>query len=310
VPKAKKHVFAAELHSTGYFDSSAMTLRRYIAITPARDEEEFLPAMIASMVSQTVLPARWILIDDGSKDRTAEIVDEAARRYPWIEPKHLQPERARLPGGESVIMRFLPREVWQDADFIVRFDSDMKFERDYIERLLAEFERDPKLGIASGTLIEPFNGEWKLSVLPSYHTRGPSKVYSRRCFEAIGGLEPGVGWDSIDEAKAMMHGFRTQSFRDIVAYHCRLNGSALGMLRSRFSQGRTCYYIGYSPIFASARAFGFFHHRPYLVGTALFLAGFWSGYAYRLPQVADRALIKWIRRQQMRRLTFRQSVWQ
>jgi biofilm PGA synthesis N-glycosyltransferase PgaC len=283
---------------------------KYVAITPARDEQAFLPDMIASMATQTILPVRWIVIDDGSEDRTAQIIDEAAREYHWIEPHHLPRAGKREPGGESVIMRFLPREVWQAADYIVRFDSDLLFASDYIEKLLAEFERDPKLGIVSGCLIEPVRGSWQLNQIPSFHTRGPSKIYSRACFEAIEPLEAGLGWDTIDEVKAMMHGFRTRNFREITAYHRRTTGSAQGMLRGRYNQGFTAYYLGYSQLFAIARATRMMFSDSFLAGAAMFMAGFYSGYLYKLPQVADRQLIDFIRKQQIRRLTFRTSVWQ
>ena len=283
---------------------------KYIAITPARDEEEFLPDMIDSMVTQTIRPSKWIIIDDGSEDRTAAIVDAAAAQHPWIEPRHLPRGRKREPGGESVIMRFLTKEVWNGAEYIVRFDSDLLFDTDYIERLLNEFARDPRLGIVSGCLIEPVRGKWQLNVLPSFHTRGPSKIYSRACFEAIGGLEAGEGWDTIDEVKAIMLGFRTRNFRNINAWHRRTTGSARGLWRGRYGQGRAAYYVGYSHLFILARAASKLFSSPPVVGAAMFLAGFYSGYFYRLPQVADRALVEFIRKQQFRRLTFRDSIWQ
>jgi poly-beta-1,6-N-acetyl-D-glucosamine synthase len=282
----------------------------YVAITPARDEEEFLPDMIKSMVEQTVLPSRWIIIDDGSVDGTAEIIDNASRKFPWIEPKHLAVGRKREPGGESVIMRFLPREVWEQADYIVRFDSDLMFGPDYIERLLSEFRRDPELGIVSGCLIEPASGKWRANVMPSFHTRGPSKIYSRACFEAIGGLEAGEGWDTIDEVKATMRGFKTRNFGNITALHRRTTGSARGLWRGRYGQGHAAYYVGYSHLFMLARAARQLLRPPPLIGSIMFLVGFYSGYLQGLPQVADGELIQFVRTQQLRRLTFRKSVWQ
>jgi biofilm PGA synthesis N-glycosyltransferase PgaC len=282
---------------------------KYIAITPARDEEAFLPEMINSMMAQTIPPSRWIIINDGSNDRTGEIIDQAARKYRCIEPNHLPAGHKRHAGGESVIMRFLPEEVWRDADFIVRFDADLWFDNEYVEKLLREFERNPKLGIASGWLMERIDGEWKLMPTARFHTRGASKVYSRRCFAAIGGLEAGLGWDTIDEIRAQMSGFETRSFPQIVAYHRRPAGSATGAWRGRYLQGRVAYYVGYSPLYAIARAVPLLFRRPLLLGSLMYLAGFGAGYLHRLPQV-DRQLIEFIREQQLRRLTFRNSVWQ
>jgi len=100
---------------------------RYLAITPARDEERLLPGLIASLEAQSATPAHWILIDDGSRDGTPAIADAAAARCPWIEVHHLDLRRERAPGGESVIMKFLPRELWQAYDFILRLDADLTF---------------------------------------------------------------------------------------------------------------------------------------------------------------------------------------
>lgn len=141
---------------------------RYIAITPARDEEQFLPGLIASMAAQTRLPQRWIIIDDGSGDGTAEILDEAARQHSWIEPIHLAQDRPRKPGGESVIMQFLPRDAWRDVDFIFRLDADLSFEPDFVELVLKEFAANPKLGIAGATLYEPVNDRW--IAVPDLHS--------------------------------------------------------------------------------------------------------------------------------------------
>ena len=123
-------------------------MKRYIAITPARDEERLLPRLLVSMVAQTRRPERWIVIDDGSTDRTGEILDRAAQYHPWIEPQHLPRGGARAPGGESVIMRFLPREAWEGYDAILRLDADLTFKPQFAELLLAEMEKDPRLGIA------------------------------------------------------------------------------------------------------------------------------------------------------------------
>jgi biofilm PGA synthesis N-glycosyltransferase PgaC len=163
---------------------------RYIAITPARDEEQFLPGLISSMAAQTRLPQRWIVIDDGSADGTAQILDEAARQHHWIEPIHLARNRPREAGGESVIMQFLPREAWQGVDFIFRLDADLSFESDFVELMLKEFAVNPKLGIAGATPYEPVNDRWReVPEFNSFHTRGVTKMYSSGCFAAIEPLE-------------------------------------------------------------------------------------------------------------------------
>ena len=280
----------------------------YIAITPARDEEQFLPGLIRSMAAQTRLPERWIVIDDGSVDRTAQILDDAARQYPWIEPVHLSRNRPREAGGESVIMQFLPRDAWQDVDFIFRFDADLSFEPDFIELMQNEFARNPKLGIAGATLYEPVKDRWReVPELNVFHTRGATKMYSSACFAAIEPLEGREGWDTIDEMRALMRGFKTQSFRHIRAYHHRPQGEVAGAWRGYFGKGQTAHYIGYSPVFLMARATRVAVTRP-MSGLCM-IAGYFESQLKRRPTVNDTELISFIRRQQVRRLLMLDSVW-
>ena len=282
----------------------------YVAITPARDEEKLLPGLIESMAAQSRLPDRWILIDDGSADRTPALIDEASRKYPWIEPHHLPREGARAAGGESVVMRFLPRERWEQYAHILRLDADLTFGADLTDLLLAEFERRHHLGLAGATLYEPSpSGRgWREIRAPGFHTRGAVKMYSRACFSAIGGLEPGLGWDTVDEVRAMMAGFVTRSFTHIRAFHHRPQGAAGGHLKARWAAGRAAYQTGYSPLFMLGRAA---HQalklRP-LSGCALLLGYFWSQFR-RTPRVASPEMVRFVRRQQMRRLLLMGSVW-
>jgi biofilm PGA synthesis N-glycosyltransferase PgaC len=286
-----------------------MTRMRLIAITPARDEEKFLPRLIASMTGQTLKPERWIIVDDGSTDASAEIIDEAAMRHPWIDPQHLPSGRPRAPGGESVIMEYLPAQVWREHDAILRLDADLSFRPDFVELLGTEFYRDSALGIAGATLYEPEGAAWREVRSPSFHTRGAVKMYSRACFEAIGGLSAGLGWDTLDEALAMMHGFKSRSFRHIRAYHHRPQGAAGGHLRANRAAGRAAYNVGYHPLFLVLRALRRSLWWPPMVGGAMMLAGYFEGYLRHSKKIAPPELVKFIRRQQMRRLLLMESVW-
>ena len=133
----------------------------YGAITPARDEETFLPGLINSMLSQTRLPLRWIIIDDGSVDSTPRLADDLASRHKWVTVHHVPCGAERQPGGETALQRFLSPESWNDCDVIFRVDADISFEPDFVQSMLAEFRRDPRLGIASGALYERRRGEWQ-----------------------------------------------------------------------------------------------------------------------------------------------------
>ena len=282
---------------------------RYLAITPARDEERLLPGLIASMRAQTITPQRWIIIDDASTDRTGAIVDEAARTTLWIKAHHLKSNRPRQSGGESVIMRFLTEDAWRAMDFILRLDADLTLGPDLVASLIAEFQRDPKLGIASPILAEPANGGWKDVAVRSMHTRGAAKMYSCACFEAVGKLESGLGWDVVDGARAQMAGFKTRTFAHIRCFHHRPQGSATGLLRGRYAIGRSAWYVGYSPLYLLAAAARRIMEPPFLLGSMLTVAGYLEGLVRRRPRVNDPELIRFVRRQQTRRLLLMDSLW-
>jgi poly-beta-1,6-N-acetyl-D-glucosamine synthase len=281
---------------------------RYLVITPARDEEQFLPRLIDSVASQHQRPDRWIIIDDGSMDRTASIVDAAAITFPWIEPRHLPRLRDRAPGGESVIMQALPRDACQQYDHILRLDADLSFAADFCQLLLTEFGQDSQLGIAGPTLYEPTHSGWHEIRQPQFHTRGAAKLYSGACLASIGGLDGGLGWDTLDEAYAMMLGFRTRSFRHITAKHHRPQGAASGR-QARMAAGLSAYKVGYSPLFMLARAARQSFSAPFSFGGLLLLTGYLKGYLQRQRRSAPPELVKFIRKHQLRRLLCRDSLW-
>ena len=130
---------------------------------------------------------------------------------------------------------------------IGKLDGDVELEPDYLERLLARFAAEPTLGVGGGTLLEPGAAGWRPARVPDYHVRGALKLYTRECFEAIGGIEERLGWDTIDETYARMRGFSTRSFDDLPARHHRPLATANGVLRGRARHGRCAYILHYGP---------------------------------------------------------------
>src|SRR5262249_16969615 len=149
-------------------------------------------------------------VDDGSIDRTGEIIEDASRRFSWIEPVHAPVHHKRAPGGESIIKQILSSANLDGANFLFRVDADITLAPDHVEKLLAEFGRDPRLGIASGTLYEQDRTVWRAVIQPRFQPAGAARMYSKRCLDAIGGLEGGLGWDTIDVMRALMAGFTTR----------------------------------------------------------------------------------------------------
>jgi len=284
----------------------------FIVITPARDEERYLPATVASMLAQTSRPAAWVLVDDGSGDRTGAMIDAAASAHPWIRAVHRGDRGSRQAGGGVVAAFYdglaaVPGQAWS---YVVKCDADLSFPPDFFERCLREFEADPRLGIGGGTCCAPSAGDPspEFAGEPAFHVRGPMKIYRRACFEAIGGLVRAPGWDTIDQVTANMLGWRTRSFPDIPVIHHRATGGAYGGWNDAVKNGLADYVTGYHPLFMACKCLRRSLGNPPSLGLALW-TGFMKGYLRRIPRAPNRDMIRYLRRQQWRALTLQPSLW-
>lgn len=285
-------------------------MTKYIIITPARDEEAHIEKTIISVAQQTIQPLQWIIVDDGSRDDTGAIIDRYASSHPWITALHRSNRGFRQAGG-GVIETFYDgyAQIESEWDFLVKLDADLSFASDYFERCFEEFAKDPQLGIGGGGIYHEDNGILKLEANPLFHVRGATKIYKRQCWEDLGGLLHAPGWDTVDEVKANMLGWKTRSFLDLQVSHFRFTGAADGAWKDCVKNGRANYVAGYHPIFMLMKCMRRVARRPYVIGAAGLLWGFASGYLERGHQVEDRALINYIRTQQLRRLLLLDSMW-
>jgi poly-beta-1,6-N-acetyl-D-glucosamine synthase len=284
---------------------------KYVVITPARDEEAFLRFTIESMIKQTVRPTEWVIVNDGSTDRTGQIIDEYAAKYPWIRAVH-RPNRGFRKAGGGVVDTFndgYRTLTTTDWEFIVKFDGDLSFESDYFEKCFTYFASELHLGVGGGVMCYVENGQKSFEANPKFHVRGATKIYKRECWDAIGGFWPAPGWDTMDEVKASMLGWSTRSFPDLHLLHHRPTGAADGTWRNLVKNGLANYICGYHPLFMMAKCIGRLRYRPYVLGPIALLYGFVGGYLKRIPQVDDQRTIRYLRQQQLARLTGRESIW-
>jgi len=284
---------------------------QYVIISPVRDEGKFIEGTIQSVLGQTTRPSEWVIVDDGSTDRTAQIIDRYASEYSWIRALHRTNRGFRKSGGGVVEafydgFRALGSDNWE---FIVKLDGDLIFAPDYFEKCFEHFRSDPSLGIAGGTIHHVLNGEEKIEKVPRFHVRGATKIYKRECWKAIGGLWVAPGWDTIDEVKANMLGWRSRSFSDVQLHHQRLTGTAESRWKDFVKIGRAWYVSGYHPIYMASSTVLRMFRTPYFLGSAGLLYGFISGYLKRIPQVDDPRLIRYLREQQVRRLLGKETIW-
>ena len=284
---------------------------KYVVISPVRDEGDYIANTIRSVVGQTIPPANWVIVDDGSRDATGAIIDDVARRYPWVKSIHRADRGRRVPGTgvmESFYDGYQALTV-TDWDCIVKLDGDVGLPPDYFERCFQRMRADPRLGICGGVMYRLVNGTEELEQHPLVHVRGPIKLYRRDCWNAIGGLIQAPGWDTVDELQANRLGWRTRSFPDLAVIHYRATGAAAGAWRDSMKNGTADYVSGYHPVFMAAKCVHRLLTRPYVVVGVGQAVGYVSGYLRRLPQVPDRALISYVRQQQMLRLFGRRSIW-
>jgi biofilm PGA synthesis N-glycosyltransferase PgaC len=286
---------------------------RYIVVSPVRNEGEYLQGTIDSMVRQTITPTLWMIVNDGSTDNTPVIAENACRQHAWIKAIHLNDRGFRKAGGGVVDAFYegFSRLETVGWDFIVKLDGDVSFEADYFERCLGAFADDVKLGIAGGTVCLPGPGDPRpeSSVDPRFHVRGATKIYKAECWDGIGGLIRAPGWDTLDEVKANMLGWRTATLERIRITHHRPTGAAYGTWNDRVKSGLANYITGYHPLFMALKCAKRMTERPYVITGAALFFGFIKGYILRLPQVPDQALVRYLREQQMNRILGRKSLW-
>jgi poly-beta-1,6-N-acetyl-D-glucosamine synthase len=286
----------------------------YLIISPVRNEAEHLPKTIRSVLTQTVKPARWIIVDDGSTDDTASIAEEASRSHSWIKVVRRSDRGFRKAGGGVVDAFYEGYSAYGDIawDFLAKLDGDVEFSPDYFERCFACFRTNELLGIAGGTVcLIAADGSLKeeSKVDPKFHVRGATKIYRKLCWEAIGGLLRSPGWDTMDEIKANMLGWQTYTIPGLNVIHHRPTGAAYGAWSDRVKNGLGCYIVGYHPIFMFLKGISRFHKKPYILGGCGLLFGFLKGYLTGVHQIDDKVLIRYFRKQQMNRLCFRKSLW-
>jgi glycosyltransferase involved in cell wall biosynthesis len=293
------------MHPTHQADASIgpTVLPKYVVITPVRNEATHVGKTLTSMVAQTVKPAEWIIVNDGSTDGTEQIVSDYAARYSWIRLINREDRgfRQRGPGVVEAFYEGFGHLTEMDYEVIVKLDGDLSFDPRYFETLLEAFARNPRLGITGGAISVQTNGRWTTERSLTPWTLGPSKVYRRACFEAIGGLRRSLGWDGVDNWHAQMLGWEIGSDERLRVLHHRPLGAATGSLKSRVEQGQGAYYIGYHPLFMFARGIRRMVNQPYVIGGCAMIWGYVTSWLTRREQVKPE-LVRFVRRTQLRLL--------
>jgi GT2 family glycosyltransferase len=277
----------------------------YAVITPARDERATLPRLAASLAEQTLAPAEWVIVETGSSDGTSGVAEALAGDHRWVRVVTL-PGEGRPERGAPVVraLRAGLQALARQPDVVVKVDADVTLLPDHFARLIAEFERDPRLGIGSGSRHELERGSWRQRHVTGTSVEGSCRAWRWSCLEQLVPLDERIGWDGLDEIRANTLGWRTETFRDLPIYHHRTMGERDPSRFAAWSaQGEAAYYMGYRPSYALLRALRHAARDP----AALALTWAYAAAALRRrPRCADPGVREHVRRQQeLRRLPAR-----
>ncbi|MCL4219603.1 MAG: glycosyltransferase family 2 protein [Candidatus Hydrogenedentes bacterium] len=281
--------------------------RTYVLIMPTRDEEDYLQQTLDCIAQQTVLPRELVIVDDGSKDRTGAIADEAAEKYPWIHVLH-RVDRGERKVGPGVIEAFYAGyEALQRDDYIYicKIDADVTFAGDYFEQIMERMERQPRLGGASGKVFNPVNGGYSEEFIIDEMVAGQVHFWRRACWEQIGGFVREVMWDGIDFHRARMFGWTTRSFREAglnVIHHRLMGSSHKGILHGRRRWGRGQWFMGTHPLYILASGVFRMRERPYLAGGLSIILGYFLAALRGVPRYDDLEFRRHLHAWQLKRL--------
>lgn len=281
----------------------------YLLITPARNEEKVIESTIQSMLAQSRRPVKWFIVDDGSTDRTYEIVHSYAAAHDFIELVRSDESRTAPRHFARKVHAFNKGVSAADSlpySFIGNLDADILLPSNYYEGILECFEKDPQLGITGGVLYTQAGSRFVCDDTSLDSIGGAIQLFRRRCFEDIGGYSPieSGGIDTAAEVSARMKGWRVRKWPEYKVYEQRATGSVgQSSIKARFKEGVRCHALGYSTLFYLARcAYKCTSNRPFLVGSVSSLAGFvWGkmrGYPVRVPD----ATVQYLRTEQWSKL--------
>lgn len=280
--------------------------RRYLLISPCRDEAQFVRRTLDSVAAQTVPPALWVVVDDGSTDETPAILEEYARgRLPYLRVVR-RSDRGRRQVGPGVVEAFyagVETTRLEDFDYVCKLDMDLDLPVRYFELLMQRMEREPRVGTTSGKawFVHPRSGELVPEVCGDEMSVGMTKFYRVSCFKEIGGLVREVMWDGIDCHRCRMLGWIAESLDDpaLRFVHLRpMASSEKNILKGRRREGYGQYFMGSAPLYMLARTVSRLPTHPVVIGGLMTLWGYMSSALRGAKRYDDVAFRRFVRRYQ------------
>jgi len=286
------------------------SLLTYVLVTPARNERDLIEGAIRSVIAQTHLPSRWVIVSDGSTDGTDEIVALFAKKHTWIELLRMPEHRDRSFAAKAVCFNAGYDHLKStNFDLIGNLDADITFGRDYYEFLVGKFAEMPRLGVAGTPFIQDANQSQNHTYAHQFadlqHVSGACQMFRRRCFEEVGGYTPikGGGIDWVAVTTARMKGWETRTFLEKTCFHHRKMGTAdRNPLMARFRHGQEDYYVGGHPLWQVLRGIFQMKTKPLVLGGLFLILGYFWAMARRVRRPVSAELVSFHRAEQMARL--------
>jgi poly-beta-1,6-N-acetyl-D-glucosamine synthase len=285
-----------------------MSYKDYVLVTPAKNEQAHIERAIEAVVSQTIRPKKWVIVNDGSVDQTEEIVTRAACHHSFIELVRAAGKGQRNFGSKvKAFQAGYCRLKGEAYDFVGNLDADVSFMPDYYEQVLDKFQTNPDLGVAGGIVYELIGHKFVPQRMSLNSVAGAVQLFRRRCYEDIGGYIPiqTGGIDAAAEIMAKTHGWTVQTFLEFPVYHHRrVSTGKKTILSTRFCEGVTNYLLGYHPLFQVVSSAYRVLDRPYLIGSISTLSGYGWACMKRYQRSMPADTIKHLRSEQIARMTF------
>lgn len=289
-----------------FISEKELFMKTYVLITPARNEEKFIEITIQSVVSQTICPCKWIIVSDGSTDKTDVIVEQYARKHEFIQLIRTQGDKERNFGSKVKAIN-IGYEYLKDLEFdcVGNLDADISIDLSYYEGLLLKFDQNERLGIAGGIRYDLYKDRPRKIHTAKNSVGGPIQFFRRECYEMIGGyraIKLG-GIDAVAETMARMNGWEVKTFPEFKVYHFRVTGTSDGsIMKGSFRRGMQHYLIGYHPLFQITSCIYHLPHFPVLIGSLAMMSGyFWAKYR-RLKKEVPEDFIDFLQSEQLKRL--------
>jgi len=281
-------------------------MTKYVLITAAKNEEQYIAYTLESILSQSLKPEKWIIVSDGSTDRTPSIVRKYSDQADYIKLLELSPNRKRdfaskvyaLRAGQELLKN-------QEYDFIGIIDADMSLPENYYESIIQRMLQDPEIGIGGGIVFDVIKGKPNRFYYDLETVGGQVQFFRKECFDQIEGYRPLEygGEDATAELMAKMRKWQVRTFSEIEVLHHRVTGS--GMWRSwslRYYHGVEDYLLGYHPVFFFLKAISRYKFRPFAISSILMVSGFLSCYLKRKPITLPPDVVAFRRQEQVKKL--------